>query len=74
MKRSGYLVRMLRRLIGILVLAMVVLAMVQVVGAETTQSWRLLPDTYAGTAANGGTDHHYDLLMNKTGETSETLW
>ena len=31
--------RMLRRLIGILVLVMVVLAMVQVVGAETAQTW-----------------------------------
>ena len=48
--------------------------MVQVVGAETTQSWRLLHDTYAGTTANDGTDHHYDLFMDKTGETSETPW
>ncbi len=66
--------RMLRRLIGILVLVMVVLAMVQMVGAETAQRWYLLHDEYTGTEAHDGTTHHKNLFMNKIGETSVTPW
>ena len=71
------------RLIGILVLGMLVLASVQVVGAETAQSWHLLDNTYTGTAAVDGTTHHKNLFMNKTGNasgeytrvsTTKTVW
>ena len=61
--------RMLRRLIGILVLVMVVLAMVQMVGAETAQTWYFTPTSYTGTPANG-IDHHKDNIMSKTGPTT----
>lgn len=60
-----------RGLIGVLVLGMLVFASVQVVGADTSQSWRFLHDTY-GTRAIDGTDHHYDCYMNKTGDTAVT--
>jgi len=59
----------------ILVLGMLVLASLQVAGAETAQSWHLLSDDegiYSGTKANDGTDHHYDLYMNKTGNATGT--
>nr|QNO53223.1 hypothetical protein HNLOENAD_00023 [Methanosarcinales archaeon ANME-1 ERB6] len=66
------------RLIGILVLAMLVLASVQVVSAETAQSWHLLGEDheYKGTAAADGTDHLIDCNMSKTltsSKTSKTL-
>ena len=82
MKRSSYLMRMLRRLIGVLVLGVVVLASVQVVGAETAQHWRLLDVDYTGTKADGAS-HYKDLFMNKTGNATghsfyinytETAW
>jgi len=62
------LVRMLRRLIGVLVLATLVLAMVQVVGAETAQTWYLTGDNKPSGApeANDGVDHDKDNLMNKS--------
>ena len=56
-----------RRLIGILVLVTVVLASVQVVGAETAQSWHLLDAEYPEMKADGDTTHHKDFFMNKTG-------
>jgi len=74
-----------RRLIVILVLATVVLGSVQVVGAETAQSWHLLNADYEGTKAIDGTNHLVDVYMNKTGNTTtspyskylnytETMW
>jgi len=67
MKRRGYLMRMLRRLIGILVLVMVVLAMVQVVGAETAQTWYLTSNAKPGGAptASDSLAHAKDNLMHK---------
>jgi len=73
-KKNGYLMRMHLRLVVIMVLAMLVLASVQVAGAETAQSWHLLGSSsggseqdYTGTVASDGTYHHKDLFMNKTG-------
>jgi Tfp pilus assembly protein PilV len=71
MKRSGYLMRMLRRLIGVLVLGVVVLALVcvqvQVVSANPdSQSWHLLSTDYTGMKANNE-PHYKDIFMNKTG-------
>ena len=67
MKRKGYLTRMLRRLIGILVLAVVVLAMVQVVGAETAH---VATHVVISEFATRGSDSAYDEfveLYNPTG-------
>ena len=59
--------RMLRRLIGILVLVMVVLVMVQVVGAETAQTWYLTSNAKPGGAptASDSLAHAKDNLMHK---------
>ena len=59
--------RMLRRLIGVLVLAMVVLVMVQVVGAETAQTWYLTSNAKPGGAptASDSLAHAKDNLMHK---------
>ena len=56
------------RLIGILVLVMVVLASVQVVGAETAQTWYLTGDNKPSGApeANDSVGHDKDNLMNKS--------
>ena len=74
-----------RRLILVLVLGTLVLASVQVVGAETAQSWHLLNADYEGTKAIDGTTHLVNVYMNKTGNTTtspyskylnytETMW
>ena len=81
MKRRGYLMRMKGnvKLIGILVLGMVVLASVQVVGANPDpQTWHLLGEDnkYKGIAAVDGTTHLIDCNMSKTltaTKTSKTL-
>ena len=59
--------RMLRRLIGILVLGVVVLAMVQVVGAETTQTWYLTSDDKPAGAPTASDDlaHAKNNLLHK---------
>jgi len=48
---------------------MMMLASVEIVGAES-QSWHLLDETYTGMTANDGTNHHTDLFMNKTGNST----
>ena len=55
------------KLIGILVLGMVVLASVQVVGAETTQTWYLTSDGKPAGAptASDGLTHAKDNLLHK---------
>ena len=63
----------LMKLLGIiLLLAGLVVGLVPGAGAKTAQTWRLLHDTYTGTAANDTTTHYKDLIMNKTGDTVES--
>lgn len=59
-----------RGLIWVLVLGMLMLASVQVVEAETAQSWHLLNADYEGTKAIDGITHLVDVYMNKTGNTT----
>lgn len=59
-----------RGLIVILVLAMLVLASVQVVGAAGEVTWHLRRDT--ATGFNYPLGHQYDLIMTKEGPTSST--
>ena len=63
-----------RRLILVLVLGMLVLAMVQVVGAAGEQSWHLLGEDnkYTGNATTDGTDHLIDCNMSKTLNATKT--
>ncbi len=62
-----------RGLIGVLVLEMLVLASVQVVGAETAQSWRLLgEDTSPVISAKDGIDHLMDINMSKNRSATKT--
>lgn len=65
--------RMLRRLIGILVLVMVVLAMVQMVGAQGVQTWYFTGDTKPSGALTADDDktHTKDNLLHK-GEATTT--
>ena len=60
----------MNKLIAILTV-MLVLASIQIVGAET-QNWHLLDDTYTGTTANDGTTHYRNFFMNKTGNSIGT--